>query len=106
MNEKRGYCLQLEEYMGRFSGVDGHACMLRTLCEIAQVPKHKDGFMGDAMNAFFTPTYVLDSLNEIVNPNEYIKAQRDGRVWEDCTAYTDLCPFSLFQVTLNTVLMN
>ena len=40
---------QVEEFLGRFSGVNGHGCMLRTLCEMAQVPDHEHGFMGDSV---------------------------------------------------------
>ncbi len=28
---------RVEDFLWRFSGVNGHACMLRTLCEVAQV---------------------------------------------------------------------
>ncbi len=42
---------QVEEYLGRFSGVDGRGCMLRTLCEMAQVPEHEHGFLGERARA-------------------------------------------------------
>ena len=38
---------QVEDYLSRYAGVDGHGCMLRTLCEMAQVPDHSAGFLGE-----------------------------------------------------------
>ena len=57
--------------------------------------------LGDALNLMLTPSYVLDNLSssEYASSNEYIRAQRDGKVWNDCSAYKPRCPQSIFEVT-------
>ena len=41
----------------------------------------------------------LDSLSSLSSvSNEYLRSQRDGRVWDDCSAYHNKCPVSFFQV--------
>ena len=54
--------------------------------------------MGDALNMLLTPPYILDQVEVIKNPNEYLTAIRDGKVWDNCSAYTGKCGWSLFKV--------
>ena len=69
--------------------------MLRTLCELSLTPKHEDGFFGDVMNMFLTPSHVFNRI--VGEENDYIKAQKSGRVWGDCSGYYQSCPHSFFE---------
>ena len=43
--------------------MDGHACMLRFLCEASSAPLHSDGFAGQLINGLLlTPKYLIDAL--------------------------------------------
>ncbi len=54
--------------------------------------------MGDLFNVLLAPTHIMEALTNVANPNEYIKAQRDGRVYDNCSAYQKGCPYSFFEV--------
>ncbi len=54
--------------------------------------------MGEALNVLLAPSHVMQSLADLANPNEYVKAQRDGRVYDNCSAYHNGCPYSFFEV--------
>ena len=54
--------------------------------------------MGDAVNMLLTPPYILDQVEVVKNPNEYLSAIRDGRVWDNCSAYTGKCGRSFYKV--------
>ena len=54
--------------------------------------------MGDAWNMLLTPPYILDQVEVIKNPNEYLTAIRDGKVWDNCSAYVNKCGVSFFRV--------
>ena len=43
--------------------MDGHACMLRFLCEASSAPLHSDGLAGQLINSLLlTPKYLIDAL--------------------------------------------
>ena len=43
--------------------MDGHACMLRFLCEAASAPLHSDGLAGQLVNGLLlTPKYLIDAI--------------------------------------------
>ena len=47
-----------------------------------------------------TPFHVLESLESFVHdPSDYVLAQRDGRVYQNCSSYQDSCHQSFFSVT-------
>ncbi len=62
-----------------------------------QSPLHGDGFLGDVMNSLLTPSYLIDHLEHLEHPNEYLVAQRDGMVHDDCSAYEARCKLDIFQ---------
>ena len=37
----------LEGYVARMTGGDGHACLLRAMCETSATPLHDDGLIGE-----------------------------------------------------------
>ena len=62
------------------------------------MPSHTEGFTGDALNMLLTPPYILDQVETVKNPNEYLAAIRDGRVWDNCSAYSGKCGRSFYKV--------
>ena len=59
------------------------------------------------MNVLLAPTRMLDSMtSSIFDSNEYVRAQRDGRVRDDCSVYRQNCAFSFFEVRKDLFLNN
>ncbi len=52
-------------------------------------------------NLLLAPAHLIDKLGSMAaaSNNEYIRAQSDGRIWNDCSAYTQKCPYSFFEVS-------
>ncbi len=97
------------------SSASVHDCVLRTLCEMAETPEHGNGVIGDAFALLTIPTHVIDELNganrttDFCGPigeirskgpdfDEYIEAQIDGRVQQNCQRYHEHCDTSMFKV--------
>ncbi|XP_018019229.1 uncharacterized protein LOC108675711 [Hyalella azteca] len=80
-------------------GYPGHACLLRTVCEVAEAPLHY-GIMGDFFNLLLTPS--VASLSSPSSDMEFLKdylvAEEVGRDSGDCRrSYAD-CPSSVFEI--------
>ena len=68
---------QLESYVSRITGVDdGHACVLRAMCETSANPLHDDGLIGDAINFLLTGSYSAPAAED----SSYFEAQAKGQV--------------------------
>ena len=85
---------EVETYVNRITGADGHSCLLRAMCETSATPLHDDGilgkmmsedmnlssqmFPGDAINFLMTGSFsVADSLS---SDKSYFEAQAKGQV--------------------------
>lgn len=80
-------------------GVTKHACMLRLLCESALYPRHAGGALGDVLMLMTTPFHVLEYLDKFVHePSDYVLAQQDGRVYQNCSSYEESCSQHFFKV--------
>ena len=69
--------------LGSISATDGHACMLRAMCEASAAPLHSDGLLGDALNLLLSAGHALvggESEEEIGSYREYSEAQTAGMV--------------------------
>ena len=69
--------------LGSISATDGHACMLRAMCEASATPLHSDGLFGDALNLLLSAGHALvggESEEEIGSYREYSEAQSEGMV--------------------------
>ena len=42
----------IEGYIAQITRMDGHACLLRAMCEASAYPLHDEGIVGDAFNFF------------------------------------------------------
>ena len=81
----------LTQMLGSISATDGHACMLRAMCEASATPLHSDGLLGDALNLLLSAGHALvgGSEEEIGSYREYSEAQTEGMVSETCFFYVD-----------------
>ncbi|XP_053671720.1 uncharacterized protein LOC128721938 [Anopheles nili] len=85
---------QLYELMERVLGVTAgsggstraRACLLRTICEVADAPLGHNGMVGELLDVVFTPGDA-DHLAE-----EYKEARRYGANGVDCDRVYDACP--------------
>ncbi|CAH2049133.1 unnamed protein product, partial [Iphiclides podalirius] len=67
------------EHMAERYGYTGRPCLLRTICEAAEVPfTHENGLLGEIGHILFTPSTTNDPLSHHTD-NEYHAAERLGR---------------------------
>ena len=101
--------------MSHVTGADGHACLLRAMCEASATPLHDEGLLGDAVNFLLTANYATKETDEKLK--EYVAAQAQGQVnkttlyllsmlWheflkfqlsQECFSYQQYCPVSFFK---------
>ncbi|KAJ8718639.1 hypothetical protein PYW08_002876 [Mythimna loreyi] len=68
----------IERMVERY-GYSGRPCLLRTICEAAEVPfTHENGLLGEIGHILFTPSTTKDALSHHTD-NEYHAAERLGR---------------------------
>ena len=75
----------IEQYMGQVTGVDGHSCLLRAMCEASATPSHAEGLLGDAVNFILTANYA--QVEEDAKFKEYFVAQSKGQVCQYITIF-------------------
>ena len=68
----------VEKYMSQITGADGHACLLRAMCEASATPLHDEGLLGDAVNFLLTANYATEETDEKFK--KYFAAQAQGQV--------------------------
>jgi DM4/DM12 family len=66
---------------------NGHECMLRTICEVAETPVNHNGLIGELMQLFFTPGR-HEKLHE-----DYQHARKAGLNRVNCEKLYPDCPF-------------
>ncbi|XP_053611920.1 uncharacterized protein LOC128676045 [Plodia interpunctella] len=67
------------EHMAERYGYTGRPCLLRTICEAAEVPfTHENGLLAEIGHILFTPSTTKDTLSHHTD-NEYHAAERLGR---------------------------
>ena len=64
--------------MSQVTGADGHACLLRAMCEASATPLHDEGLLGDAVNFLLTANYATEETDEKFK--KYFAAQAQGQV--------------------------
>merc|ERR1719320_1608295 len=85
----------IEKYMSQVTGADGHACLLRAMCEASATPLHDEGLLGDAVNFLLTANYATEESDEKFK--EYVAAQAQGQLSQECFSYQQDCPVSFFK---------
>ncbi|XP_065562338.1 uncharacterized protein LOC136028426 isoform X2 [Artemia franciscana] len=78
-------------------GVDGRACLLRTICELQSNPIMNSGLIGEILMLVLTPK---QGENEFLH--DYLEAEKVGRMRnataKGCGRQFRSCPFSVFEV--------
>nr|XP_053640472.1 uncharacterized protein LOC128694391 [Cherax quadricarinatus] len=72
-------------------GYDGHACTLRTLCEIAESP-FEHSFYGEVVNLILSASKSPDEESVY---EEYMRAEYYGKTHGDCDRLYSDCPHSV-----------
>ncbi|OWR53527.1 hypothetical protein KGM_209546 [Danaus plexippus plexippus] len=87
----------MEHMMERY-GYSGRPCLLRTICEAAEVPfTYENGLLGEIGHILFTPSTTKDSLSHHTD-NEYHAAERLGRdVGRNCESLFPECESSILE---------
>ncbi|XP_023239986.1 uncharacterized protein LOC111638487 [Centruroides sculpturatus] len=81
----------LENLIQRF-GIDGKSCLLKSICEIAEIPMDEEGVIGTFINGLFK----VSNLTRRYGMDDYIKAEKLGRMGGNCSKNYKNCPFSFF----------
>ncbi|XP_053690999.1 uncharacterized protein LOC128739531 [Sabethes cyaneus] len=75
-------------------GLNGKRCILRAICEAADVPMHAhNGIVGDLLQILLTPSHSKDEHL----PLEFYRAEQLGRQ-HDCGKYWRHCPKSILDM--------
>ncbi|XP_049285289.1 uncharacterized protein LOC125764753 [Anopheles funestus] len=82
----------LEQFLGKPGDRSGQserarACLLRTICEVADTPLTHNGMVGEILDIIFTPGDTDDLLDE------YKMARKYGANGVNCARLYDACPF-------------
>merc|ERR1711892_446889 len=85
----------IEKYMGQITGADGHACLLRAMCEASATPLHDEGILGDAVNFLLTANYATVESDQLFK--KYLDAQSKGQLSQACSPFPKECPISFFR---------
>ena len=102
----------IEKYIGQVTGADGHACLLRAMCEASSTPLHDEGILGDAVNFLLTANYASEETDDKFK--KYLDAQSRGQVilqyflykssfihqfqlHGECSSLNAECPISFFR---------
>ncbi|CAH2267624.1 jg27896 [Pararge aegeria aegeria] len=85
----------IEHMIGRY-GYSGRPCLLRTICEAAEVPfTYENGLLGEIGHILFTPSTTKDVLSHHTD-NEFHAAERLGRdAGADCESMFPECESSI-----------
>ncbi|ODM98601.1 hypothetical protein Ocin01_08072 [Orchesella cincta] len=82
----------LERLLSSF-GIDGRACLQRTVCEVHEVPlKNGFGMLGEFLTMLFS---VSESIFAKSHLPGYLSAEKAGK-YGDCSRFYKKCPYSLF----------
>ncbi|XP_049871718.1 uncharacterized protein LOC126370731 isoform X2 [Pectinophora gossypiella] len=86
------------EHMVERYGYTGRPCLLRTICEAAEVPfTHENGLLAEIAHILFTPSTTKDTLSHHTD-NEYHAAERLGReAGIDCETLFPECEGSVLE---------
>lgn len=88
---------QFENYVGGF-GLDGHACTLRAICEIAEQP-FDHGIAGELINVLLTLVGTMGGSDY----DAYSTAEYYGRHHGDCKRLYPLCSTSITDFISNVL---
>lgn len=71
-------------------GLNGNACLLKTICQVADVALGRNnGVLGDLVHVIFSPSTSRDRVGK-----KYFRAEQEG-AYGGCHRYNDRCPRSI-----------
>ncbi|XP_066955913.1 uncharacterized protein [Macrobrachium rosenbergii] len=94
--ERQHIYSQMENFLNDM-GYNGHACTLRTLCEIAETP-FEQSLYGDIINLILSAS-VKPEPNAVYD--EYMTAEYYGKNYGNCAAIYTSCPNSVLDIMSN-----
>ncbi|XP_011304074.1 uncharacterized protein [Fopius arisanus] len=80
----------LEQEMTRWCG-DGMSCMMKSICQVSQIPVGDGSLVGELLNVMLTPDYGNTSFFTGLH---YLRAAEAGREGGDCSTIFPGCPES------------
>ncbi|PSN41153.1 hypothetical protein C0J52_05212 [Blattella germanica] len=84
----------MEAFFGSI-GVDGRACILRTICEAAEATLKHNGIVGELLHVLLTPSSTSEPLSAY-GDSEYHAAERLGsKVSDSCHLLYSECTFGI-----------
>ncbi|XP_018575983.1 uncharacterized protein LOC108914620 [Anoplophora glabripennis] len=87
----------LENYLSRYKSLDGKACLLKTICEVSQIPfDEKSGILAEVLHAVLTPSSTED-VSENDTDSEYHAAEKLGKEVANCNSVFPECGTNLLQ---------
>ncbi|XP_011879980.1 PREDICTED: uncharacterized protein LOC105568721 [Vollenhovia emeryi] len=92
-NIERATVYRVLESKFESSGYSGRECLLRAICETAELPLRHNGLIGDIVHVIFTPS---TSRHEGL-PRDVVEAELVGRNGS-CAKYQPQCPLGLFDL--------
>ncbi|XP_068202818.1 uncharacterized protein [Palaemon carinicauda] len=94
--ERQHIYTQMESFLNDL-GYNGHACTLRTLCEIAEAP-FEQSLYGEIINLILSAS-AKPEPNDVYD--EYMTAEYYGQNYGDCASIYSGCPNSVLDVVSN-----
>ncbi|KAI8117102.1 hypothetical protein FF38_14542 [Lucilia cuprina] len=80
------------------SALNGHACMLRSICEHAAIPlNYEGGLLAEILHIILTPSTSRDDPSK-PNHKDYLRAEVLGRSGEDCERVYNQCTKSPMEI--------
>lgn len=86
-DSSRKIAYEIVESILNKEGKNGHKCILRTICEVAESPVNHNGLVGELLQLFFTP-----GKHEKLHP-DYREARKAGLNRVNCEKLYADCPF-------------
>ncbi|CAL4157215.1 unnamed protein product, partial [Meganyctiphanes norvegica] len=86
-------------------GHDGRSCVLRTICEVAELP-FEHGVLGEVVNLILLATTGSNELTGDNLPDEYALAEHYGRTKGNCWALYNQCHVSFTNLLSSTKWLN
>ncbi|KAK7082294.1 hypothetical protein SK128_024126 [Halocaridina rubra] len=77
-------------------GISGKACLLRSICEIFEVPLKDQGFLGEVLELFLSASLASCGQDRLA---DYVEAEKWGKREGNCSHYFSSCQHSIFATT-------
>ncbi|GAB0090641.1 uncharacterized protein DMENIID0001_053840 [Sergentomyia squamirostris] len=98
MEHTRWHVYKMLEAVSNERGLGGRACVLRLICETAEIPfNHKSGILSELIHILLTPSTTNEPISQH-SDNEYFRAEQLGRVGVACAREFSECRGSILNI--------